>query len=81
MRLPEKLPCDKRIHFIAGTVLMSLLLTLGVNIVISSIITVIVAFGIEIYQKHTGSGKYEILDAVAVIVGGLFVLLPYLVKG
>jgi hypothetical protein len=80
MRLPEEVPCDKRIHFIVGTVLMSLLLTFNTNIVISFIITTFVAFGIEIYQKKTKSGKYEIFDAIAVIIGSLFVLMPFIVK-
>jgi hypothetical protein len=80
MRLPEKIPCDKRTHFIVGTVLMSILLTFNTNIVISFIITTIVAFGIEMYQKITKSGKYEIFDAIAVIIGSLFVLIPFIVK-
>jgi hypothetical protein len=80
MRLPEEVPCDKRMHFIVGTVLMSILLTIGSNIVIATVITVIVAFGIEIYQRITKSGKYEILDAIAVIIGSLFVLIPFIVK-
>jgi hypothetical protein len=80
MRLPEIIPCDKRIHFIVGTVLMSILLTIGSNIVVATVITVVVAFGIEIYQKKTKSGKYEILDAIAVIIGSLFVLMPLIAK-
>jgi hypothetical protein len=80
MSLPEKIPCDKRMHFIVGAILMSLLLTFNTNIVISFIVTTIVAFGIEIYQRFTKSGKYEILDAIAVIIGSLFVLIPFIVK-
>jgi hypothetical protein len=80
MRLPEKLSCDKRMHFIVGTILMSLLLTFNINIVISFIITIVVAFTIEIYQNITHSGKYEIFDAIAVISGGLFVLLPFIMN-
>jgi glycopeptide antibiotics resistance protein len=80
MRLPEKIPCDKRMHFIVGTVLMSLLLIIGSNTIVATVITVIVAFGIEIYQKITKSGKYEIFDAIAVIIGSLFALMPFIAK-
>jgi glycopeptide antibiotics resistance protein len=80
MRLPEEVPCDKRMHFIIGTVLMSLLLTFNVNVVTSFIITIVVAFGIEIYQKKTKSGKYEILDVITTTIGSLFVLIPFVFK-
>jgi hypothetical protein len=42
---------------------------------------VLVAYGIEYFQKWTKSGHFDHWDAIAVILGGLTVLAPYLIKG
>lgn len=79
MRLPEKLPCDKRIHIIGGEFLTFItligLFIINTNLLIiiytSTIVLVVVAYGIELYQKYTKSGTYDNNDALAVIIGGL----------
>jgi len=78
LRLPEKIPCDKRIHALGGSFIMFLLLLFPINWIISFIILILIAFGVEFYQKFTKSGNFDILDAVAVILGGLLVLIPFL---
>ena len=81
MRLPEIIPCDKRLHFLIGVILTSLLACFKLNPLLILVFIVLIAFGIEIYQKITYTGEYEILDAVAVIIGSIFVLLPFILKG
>ena len=89
LRLIEIIPCDKRLHFIVGVVFMSILLqallifiqVYSIVLILSVIGLISFAWGIEFYQKATKSGKYENWDAVAVVIGGVFVLLPYVVRG
>jgi len=81
MRLPEIIPCDKRLHFLIGVILTSLLACFKLNLMYIFILIILIAFGIEIYQKITHTGKYEIFDAIAVIIGSVFVLLPLILKG
>jgi hypothetical protein len=38
---------------------------------ISLIIVVAISYGFELYSKYTGHGHYEVLDAVAAIIGGV----------
>jgi len=84
MRWPEKLPADKRMHMIIGSVTMAILLSVfgwgRLAIVGSALTTVVVAWGIEVYQLSTKSGTYDNWDAIAVIAGGSLVLLPYLIR-
>ena len=77
LRLPEKIPCDKRIHALGGALIASLLLSIGLVYwaVLSAVI--VLAWGIEVYQLYTKSGHYDNYDALAVVVGGLIVMLPY----
>lgn len=81
LRYQEMIPCDKRMHMIVGAVLIATLLIFTTNLYIIFGSLVVVAFGIEFYQKFTNLGTYSNLDAIAVIIGGLIVLLPYLIKG
>lgn len=76
LRYPEKIPCDKRLHMLIGVVLMSVMLLFTINLYILLGSLVFVALGIEYFQKWTKSGTFDNWDAIAVIVGGLLVLLP-----
>jgi hypothetical protein len=38
---------------------------------ISFIIVVAISYGFELYSKYTGHGHYEVMDAVAAIIGGV----------
>ena len=73
LRYFEKLRCDLRLHMLIGVVLVSILtiFTLNVFIVLSTL--VLIAWGIEFYQKLTKSGIYDNCDALAVVAGGLIV--------
>jgi len=81
LRYPEKIPSDKRLHALIGVVLSSILLSLNINLYIFIAVLFIVAWGIEYYQLATKSGNFDHYDAIAVVVGGLLVLAPYLLKG
>ena len=73
LRYPEKIPCDKRLHMLIGVVLVSILSVFTINVFIVISALVLVAWGIEFYQKFTKSGTYDNWDAIAVVVGGLIV--------
>ena len=77
LRLPEKIPKDKLLHCLIGSVAASLLLSIGLVYwaVLSAVI--VLAWGIEVYQLYTKSGHYDNYDALAVVVGGLIVIVPY----
>jgi len=79
MRKPnflDNLPKDKLLHFAIGTVVFSGMSVLGSGMIIAIIATLIIGIGIEIYQKMTGAGAFEYMDAVAVWLGGAVVMLP-----
>ena len=77
-RLPEKIPCDKRLHMLIGVVLVSILSVFTINVFIVISTLVLVAWGIEFYQKFTKSGTYDNWDAIAVVVGGLIVYISHI---
>ena len=74
LRYPEKIPSDKRLHFMIGTILTAFVAIFIVNLYIMLGLLVLVAYGIEYGQKWTKSGYYEHWDAIAVILGGLTVM-------
>ena len=79
LRLPEKIPCDKRMHYLVGSVFASLLLCFSIDVMYISLATIVLAWGIEVSQKVFKWGSYDNFDALAVVVGGLVVVLPYIV--
>ena len=81
LRLPEKIPCDKRLHMLIGVVLVSILTIFTTNVLVVSIALISLAWGIELFQKITKSGTYDNYDALAVMVGGLTVYLSYIIGG
>jgi len=78
LRYPEKIPCDKRLHMLAGVVLVSILSVFTTNVFIVISTLVLVAWGIEFYQKFTKSGTYDNWDALVVVAGGLIVYLSHI---
>ena len=75
--LAKKFPCDKRLHFIIGVAFASVILCfLSIKLVCASLI--ILGWGIELFQKITKTGTYDNLDALSVVIGGGFVILPKL---
>ena len=81
VRWPEKLPCDKRMHWVIGSVFTAILLCMPLSMVTVVAALVGLAWGIEVSQKVLKWGTYDNWDAVAVVIGGLIVMLPYIVKG
>ena len=78
IRYPEKLRCDLRLHMLVGVVLVSILTIFTVNVFIVLSTLVLIAWGIEFYQKLTKSGTYDNWDAIAVVAGGLIVYLSHI---
>ena len=78
LRYPENIPCDKRLHMLIGVVLVSILTIFTVNVFIVPSTLVLVAWGIEFYQKFTKSGTYDNYDAIAVVAGELIVYLSHM---
>ena len=81
LRLPEKIPCDKRMHYIVGSVFTAILLCTPLSMFAVVIALIVLAWGIEVSQKVFKWGTYDNYDAIAVVVGGLVVMLPYIIKG
>ena len=75
-----KIAPDKWKHFFVG-ILMGLALQaagwwlLPARVVLVSIVAlaiiIIVSYGFELFSKITGHGHYEVLDAVASVIGGI----------
>jgi len=78
LRFPEKLRCDLRLHMLIGVVLVSILTIFTVNVFIVILTLILVAWGIEFYQKITKSGTYDNYDSLAVVAGGLIVYLSHI---
>ena len=74
LRYAEKIPNDKRLHFMIGTVLTAFIAIFIVNLYIMLGLLLLVAYGIEYGQKWTKSGQFDHWDAIAVILGGLTVM-------
>jgi glycopeptide antibiotics resistance protein len=76
----NKIAPDKWKHFfvgiVMGAVLQAFLLFLipahpVLDIVLSFILSVVIGYGFELASKITGRGHYDIMDAVASVLGGL----------
>jgi VanZ family protein len=71
---------DKWKHFWVGIAMGLLFQAVGMYLLpmhlyvataVSFIIVVAISYGFELYSKYTGHGHYEVLDAVAAIIGGV----------
>ena len=76
----KKIAPDKWKHFFVGIAmglaLQSLLwwllpLHILMATLIAFVIVVAISYGFELYSKFTGHGHYEVMDAVAAVVGGV----------
>jgi uncharacterized membrane protein YjdF len=76
----SKIGPDKWKHFFVGLVMGIVLQELcgwllPTHLIAATLIafTIVVAisYGFELYSKFTGHGHYEVLDAVAAIIGGI----------
>jgi VanZ family protein len=76
----NKIAPDKWKHFIVGILMGLFLQILGllvfqahyiVSIVLVFLLVAAISYGFELYSKYTGRGHYEVMDAVASIIGGV----------
>jgi hypothetical protein len=76
----KKIGQDKWKHFFVG-ILMGIVLqtfvwflfperTTGATIIAFAFV-IIISYGFELYSKFTGQGHYELMDAIAAIIGGV----------
>ncbi len=85
----KKIAPDKWRHFGVGIAMGALLQAAGwwlwpANAFLSSIIVlsivIIISYGFELFSKITGTGTYDLMDAVASVIGGVLgmgmILLP-----
>lgn len=76
----KKIAPDKWKHFFVG-IGMGLVLQaafwwllpghLLMTIIATLVVVIAVSYGFELYSKFTGHGYYEVMDAVASIIGGV----------
>jgi VanZ family protein len=71
---------DKWKHFWVGIAMGLLFQAVGMYLLpmhlyvatsVSLFIVVTISYGFELYSKFTGHGHYEVMDAVAAIIGGV----------
>lgn len=75
---------DKWKHFFVGIAMGAVLqgfffYLMGFHLLLSLLLafafSVIIGYGFELYSKFTGRGHYELLDAVAAVIGALIGIL------
>lgn len=73
-----KIAKDKWKHFFVGIAMGAVLQSfffylmkfhLFLSVVLAFIFSVAIAYGFELYSKFTGKGHYEVMDAVAAVIG------------
>lgn len=79
-QLFKKIAPDKWKHFWVG-ILMGLFLqavgfwllpqNIGLAVLIAFIIVIIISYGFELFSLITGLGHYDVMDAVASVIGGV----------
>jgi glycopeptide antibiotics resistance protein len=74
----KKIAPDKWKHFYAG-ILMGVVVQIiarwlfspVLSVTITLLIIIIVSYGFELFSKITGIGRYDFMDAVASVIGGV----------
>ena len=75
----KKITPDKWKHFYVGIALGAIIYGLAIAywplqpltaFIISSVIIIAVCYGFELFSLITGKGHYELMDAIAGIIGG-----------
>ena len=75
-----KIAPDKWKHFFVGIVMGAVLQAFfsflldtrfGLSIFLALIFSIAVGYGFELFSKFTGKGHYDIVDAVAAVVGSI----------
>jgi VanZ family protein len=74
-----KIAPDKWKHFFVGIVMGAvlhaffsfLLDATGLSILLALFFSIAISYGFELFSKITGKGHYEIMDAVAAVIGAI----------
>jgi hypothetical protein len=75
-----KIAADKWKHFYVGVVMGAVLqafflflldVHFGLTILLSLFFSIAIGYGFELFSKITGKGHYDIMDAVAAVVGAV----------
>jgi VanZ family protein len=75
-----KITPDKWKHFWVGIAIGAVLQAsfsyllntqIGLSTWLAFILSVVIAYGFELYSKFTGRGHYEVLDALAAVIGAI----------
>jgi len=76
----KRIAPDKWKHFFVG-IAMGIFLQaiawwllpghLTMSIIATLVVVIAISYGFELYSKFTGHGHYEVMDAVASVIGGL----------
>jgi len=76
----KKIAPDKWRHFYAGILMGAVLQGFGMWILsnhpfistsLALLIVIIISYGFELFSKITGMGRYDFMDAVASVIGGV----------
>jgi hypothetical protein len=76
----KKIAPDKWKHFYAGILMGAVLQGLGIWLLsnqpvtstsLALLIVIVISYGFELFSKITGFGRYDFMDAVASIIGGI----------
>lgn len=76
----KKIAPDKWKHFYVGILMGAFLQALGIWLLsnhpiiatsLALLIVIIISYGFELFSKFTGMGHYDVMDAVASIIGGV----------
>lgn len=76
----KKIAPDKWRHFLVGIAMGAFLQAMGwwlwpTGIILSSIVVlslvIAISYGFELFSKITGKGRYDFMDAVASVIGGV----------
>lgn len=76
----KKIAPDKWKHFYAGILMGAVLQGLGIWLLSNHpvfstslvlLIVIIISYGFELFSKITGFGRYDFMDAVASVIGGV----------
>jgi hypothetical protein len=87
-----KIEKDKWKHFYVGIAMGAVLQEFfsyllhghhGLALLLAFIFSIVIGYGFELFSKFTGKGHYEVMDAVAAVIGaalgiGAVVLVQYL---
>jgi hypothetical protein len=75
-----KIAPDKWKHFFVGIAMGIVLQAIAwwllpghalVSVIATFVVVIAISYGFELYSKFTGHGHYEVMDAVASVIGGI----------